>query len=321
MSTKRRSPRKNYCQSKDLIDNTNQLLLNNIVFQKRDIEAIEISPDYSKIVIYKPNAINDYFSFNVDYRNKLGSGSYSKVYKLFDNAQKVHLALKIEENDFPSEKEISDTIWKNKCGAIDEIYIGTYNENHLYLMSLAQGGTLEELKTYTSDWTLEKRKMLYKSILEQIRKQIVCLLNSGFVYSDFKLDNILVDCDQTGIKIYLGDLGSAVPNPSDNEQVATYPPPEMEEEFMNMDIEDGERGFFKIFEEKKESIISWGLGMLSFLLISDDAESNHFLFSNKYNAKKHDEAIQKLNYFYGSGFGDYLHKIPNKRKSINEAII
>ena len=164
MSTNRRSPRKNYCQSNDLIDKTNQLLLNNIVFQERDVSAIEITPDYSKIIIYKPKSLDDYFRFNVDYKHKLGSGSYSKVYKLVDNAQKVHLALKIEENDFPSEKEISDTIWKNNCGAIDEIYIGTYNEKHFYLMSLAQGGTLKELKLYTSDWLSDKKKVLYKSI-------------------------------------------------------------------------------------------------------------------------------------------------------------
>jgi serine/threonine protein kinase len=293
--------------------------LNNIIFKNRYIKNIEVSSDFKKINIFKSENSLDFFSFNIDSNNKLGEGGYSKVFRLYDIENQVQLALKIETNDFPTEKEISEKISKH-CGTINELYIlsDPEKDEHYYLMNVANCDTLYELKKYIRNYSFVSKVLLYKNIVEEIRKQVVCLYENNYIYSDFKLKNILVDYDNTGFRIYLGDLGSAVQD-SYGEQMATYPPPDVYDNYM--DIEE-DVGFFKVIDDQKQGIISWGLGMILFLLMIDDEdESDHFLYTNDYDETKHGQSIKQMNDFYGNGFGNYLSYYSDDRKSIYDKII
>tara|TARA_B110000208_G_scaffold141958_1_gene171318 strand:- start:1184 stop:1675 length:492 start_codon:yes stop_codon:yes gene_type:complete len=62
-----------------------------------------------------------------------------------------------------------------------------------------------------------KGEITLKQIVEindEIYKQCKCIhmINSEFIYTDMKLDNILYSNIDDNIKIFLGDLGSAIPN-------------------------------------------------------------------------------------------------------------
>ena len=300
-----------FCYNNDYMDMKNQKILDDILFKKRDLSYVKKVGQ--KITIKNPTSSED-FEFMISSNQKLGSGAYSTVYKLYDDKQHVQLALKEETNKFPSEQEISEILFENHCGAINEIYFKTENDVHYYFMSLAQGGTLEELKERTQNWTAQKKKQLYKSIVEKIRQQVLCLFKNGYVYTDFKLLNILVDCNN-GLKIFLGDLGSAIPN-EDNNQVATYPPPDV---IFNV-TENGkiQRGIFRVLDNQKEGITTWGLGIILYSLMK--SSTNCFVFSKTLNADKHQESIQEMNAFYGKGYGEYLNFHAENRPSIHKKI-
>lgn len=315
-STKRRSVKNTldtdgiFCNI-DNLNMKNQKILDDILFKERDLSYVKKVGN--KITIKNPNSAED-FEFMISSKQKLGSGTFSTVYKLFDEKQNVQLALKEETNEFPSEQEISEILSANHCGVINEVYFKTEDDTHYYFMSLAQGGTLEQLKKRTKNWTPTKKKQLFKSIVEKIRQQVICLYKNGYVYSDFKLSNILVDCDN-GVKIFLGDLGSAIPN-SDNNQVATYPPPDVT---FNINEEgEIEKGIFKVLDSQKEGIITWGLGIILYSLMK--SSSNCFEFSKTFDADKHRESMQEMDTFYGKGFGQYLNFHSNDRPSIDKAI-
>jgi hypothetical protein len=91
-----------------------------------------------------------------------------------------------------------------------------------------------------------------------------------------------------------------------------------------MDIEEDSeytRGCFLIPEDKKEGIISWGLGILLFLLmIEDEEESYHFLHNIDFDETKHQNNIFDMNTFYQNDFGNYLNYYSNTRKSIYDRI-
>ena len=295
------------CNNSNLyIKKKNQQILNDILFTKRrDLSFVKKVG--VKITIKIPNS-SENFNFEIDENRKLGSGTYSEVYELYDVNHQVKLALKKEDNDFPSEAKISQILWASKCDTINEVYFKTEKNYHYYFMSLAHGGTLDDLKKRTSDW--DNKKILNQFIVEKIRKQVVCLFKNGYMYSDFKLQNILVDCDNI-MKIYLGDLGSAIPNVK-GRYAATYPP---------RDLHMIEPGIFEVSNREKEGVVSWGLGILLFFMMpSSINDSNHFLYSKDYDKQKHNESIKEMDDFYGKGFGNYLKLNAKDRPSINEKI-
>jgi hypothetical protein len=69
--------------------------------------------------------------------------------------------------------------------------------------------------------------IIFLQMLESIRRQLLCLLNLGYVYTDIKLGNILYKCDDpnnlNGVRFMLGDLGSAVLD-KNGQSVFTYLP-------------------------------------------------------------------------------------------------
>ena len=292
-----------FCGRSDaIINRKNQKILDDILFVNRDMSLVTKEKKSSNIMIG---------NFILKQKKQLGAGSYSKVLEYYDEQNGVKVAFKIENAKFPSEKEISETI--QHCGAIKEVYFKSDWEknHHFYFMNVAHGGTLDDLKKRITNWDEGRRKKLIKSIVEKIRKQVVCLYNNGYVYTDFKLPNILVDCDGSGLQIYLGDLGSAIPNET-NEYVATYPPP---------DVNLNAPGIFPLkTEEEKQGVISWGLGiLLYFLMPSSTNSSNHFFFNN-YNVQKHPESIREMNDYYGGNFGNYLSDKAENRPRIFDEI-
>lgn len=300
-----------FCGRSDaIINRKNQKILDDILFVNRDMSLVKRSGNNNNNNITIGN-------FTLKQIKKLGEGSYSKVLEYYDELNGVKVAFKIENAEFPAEKEISEMI--QHCGAIKEVYFKSDVEyqNHFYFMSLAHGGTLDDLKKRINNWDEGRRKKLIKLIVEKIRKQVVCLYKKGYIYTDFKLPNILVDCDgSSGLQIYLGDLGSAIPDKYNNEYVATYPPP---------DVTQNHPGLFHLkTEEEKQGVISWGLGiLLYFLMPSSTNNFNHFNYSkDKYNVQKHPESIREMNDYYGGGnFGNYLSEEAKNRPSIFDEII
>ena len=293
-----------FCGRSDaIINRKNQKILDDILFVNRDMSLVKRGGDNDIMI----------GNFLLKKMRQLGEGAYSKVLEYYDKNSEVKVAFKIEENDFPAEKEISETI--QHCGAIKEVYFKSdaANKNHFYFMSLAHGGTLHDLKKRITNWDEGRRKKLIKSIVEKIRKQVVCLYNNGYVYTDFKLPNILVDCDGSGLQIYLGDLGSASPNET-NESVATYPPPEV--------YNRGEPGRFSLqTDDEKQGVISWGLGILLYFLMPSSAKDmNHFYYlENSYNVQKHPKSIRKMNDYYGeNNFGNYLSEKADRPSIFDE---
>ena len=308
MKMKEADINKMICNNSNLyINRKNQQILNNILFTKRDLSFVKKVG--SKITIKIPNS-SDNFHFEIDEKRKLGSGTYSQVYELYDVNHQVKIALKKEDNVFPSEAEISRILWESKCNTINEVYFKSEKDYHYYFMSLAHGGTLADLKKRTKNLDLDEKKKMNKLIVETVRKQLVCLFKNGYMYSDFKLQNILVDCDNI-MKIYLGDLGSAIPNVK-GRYAATYPP---------RDLHMIEPGIFEVSDREKEGVVSWGLGILLFFMMpSSINDSNHFLYSKDYDKQKHNESIKEMDDFYGKGFGNYLKLNAKDRPSIYDKI-
>lgn len=299
---------KKLCNQKLKINTRKQCHLDKIVFGEKFDDEFEYTGNFKTLKINK-------YVFEVKKSNQIGHGSYSKVYKLYDDEHQVKLALKIESNGFPSEKQISERLLEEGCHTVKERYIGSVGEKHHYLMNLAEG-TLEDLKDRTSDFSDEDKKELYLTIAEEVRKQVLCLLEMGFVYTDFKLANIFYDCpdnDNKSFKIYLGDLGSAITN-HNNDHVSTYPPPDINEEVT-------EKGLFKLTTQDKKAVLSWGIGILLWMLI-DPNDAYDFLFSEpKPSENLHQQIMEKMNKFYGNYFGNYLEFMGVSRRSITKQLI
>ena len=233
----------------------------------------------------------------------IGRGAYSHIYELRDERYKVSLALKVEHSQIPSEVDIIAHLEKKGCNTVQQRYIGQDNDHHYYLMNLAQG-TLENLKDNLKLMDNKQKIKFVIHIVEQIRHQIVCLYKLGYIYTDFKLDNIFYDCptDNRGhLRIFLGDLGSAVQQ-SDNKYIASYPPYE----------HANNNGRFKLkTKAEKKAVLSWGLGIIFFLLMTDEQSLSQFYFTEALTSEYYMESIGKL-----GKFRSYLSIDPQHRPSI-----
>jgi hypothetical protein len=296
------------CDNSLKINRRKQFHLESIVFGEKFENEFEHTNKFKHLKINK-------YSFDVVKSHQIGNGSYSKVYKLYDRDHQVKLALKIESNNFPSEKEISEKLLDEGCHTVKERYIGSVNNNHYYLMNLAEG-TLEDLKDKTSDYSDEQKRELYLTVTEEVRKQVLCLLELGYVYTDFKLANIFYDCpedDLKSFKIYLGDLGSAITN-HNNDHVSTYPP-------VDINDEADTKGIFNLTAKDKKAVLSWGIGIILWMFI-DPNDAYDFLYSEPIPSQSlHHRIMEKMNQFYGNYYGDYLEFMGVSRRSISKQLI
>jgi hypothetical protein len=256
---------------------------------------------------------------------KLGSGANGTVYKLYCNTYKIVLALKVEKiqsNVEPLEKNITDSLIKKSCKTLKSKYIGQFEiigkMSNCYLMELADGDLSYLKSVYKNDSDI-KTLIFFRNIIEEIRLQLVCLLNKDikniYVYTDVKLENILYRyiTEKNTIRIFLGDLGSAV---GDNNEyyIASYPPFEYK----------NNKGCFKLITlEEKKSTLSWMIGILLLLFIDNDNNNSYYFYTKiqKLSEEKHDIIVKKyISDKYGKQFSDYLNINPKNRPDIENQL-
>ena len=207
----------------------NQLVLENFLFGSSfNPSNVQFKND-GQILVIKTNNI----TFNLERAEKpLGKGSYGAVYKYTDKINKVNIALKVtQEND---EEEIANQLRQSNCSVLAVRYLDKVNIDNdymfVYFMELAEGDLEKWVNAMLNKYPYGiPRQAVYK-VCFSVWQQLSCLLKLGRFYTDMKLGNVLFKCpkpndiEENDVRFMLGDLGSAVPNPVNGVQVATYPP-------------------------------------------------------------------------------------------------
>lgn len=151
----------------------------------------------------------------------LGQGSFGKVYSAelwWGNSQYDKVAIKkLDEG-----KEEDEAVYLEKnlsiapnCGVLELVSLG----EGMYASQLADGSCDELAGWFTV--------LQAHSIVSLVRKAHTCLLAAGVDYLDLKPSNILYkwdSSDSTSVLIFIGDLGSTVPDFS-GRYVMTFEPP------------------------------------------------------------------------------------------------
>ena len=154
---------------------------------------------------------------------------------------------------------------------------GNFNPNEFYTCIIMENatGTIDQLKPI-----IKNNIRILVDILYAIVIAIQCLYDIGLYYIDIKEVNILYYYTEKGIQIILGDLGGAV---MENEKSGpSYPPYEYDSEqtFYRFQGETDEYYANKIItikpniytdrKHEKERIITWGIGILTLMLLGID---------------------------------------------------
>ena len=242
-------------------------------------------------------------NYDFDIMKKIGSGAFGTVKKIVDKKHKIVFAVKYTLSQ--EEKNIAEELNKTNCNALRMKMIGKNENKYVYVMELADGDLIH--------WYKKKQNISIKNkleIVEEIRKQIVCIFsyNNEFVYSDLKMENILYKCEQNKERFIIGDLGSAVP--IFNEYITTYPAWEL-------------RYNRALYNKKmKVATLAWQIGILLLLLIdpNDDPLLDRLYALHKETPEFIFKVIAKINSYYGSNLGNYLHPDINKRLSVFDSI-
>ena len=237
----------------------NQLALENFLFGSSfNPSNIQFKND-GKIVVIKTNLG---MVFTLERTDKpLGKGSYGAVYKYTDKINKVNIALKVtQEND---EEEIANQLRKSNCSVLAVRYLDQVNIDNdymfVYFMELAEGDLEKWVNIMLNKYPNGIPKQAVYKVCFSIWQQLSCLLKMGRYYTDMKLGNVLFKCpkpndiEENDVRFMLGDLGSAVPNPVNGIQVATYPPYEYKSEGGHLVGSD--------------SVIAWEFGILVLSLV------------------------------------------------------
>lgn len=190
----------------------------------------------------------------------LGEGSYGSVYLYEDISFKNKIVLKVEIDDEPNEKDISEHLMKNpQCNTIRVRYLFSRKNKHFYILDPLDGD-LDQLvnKLIKSRHLINIEDIWISNIMEQVRRQVVCLYQIGLYYTDLKPMNVLY-CKNFGDvndwSVHLGDLGSA--SGKDNLYISTYPPPEFKE------LE----GLVEVKSQNAKQVLTWQLGIMLLYII------------------------------------------------------
>lgn len=141
----------------------------------------------------------------------LGRGVYGHVVGYTDKYDRTY-AIKIEEKD-----GTEHTLLKKLplCGQIlSRVLAQSKKTKSWYIMLEFMNGTLDGNATYAyfKDSGLPSYTVSAAHIVEQVRRQVVCLLraNPELVYTDMKPENVLYrrNPDEKTFEVKLGDLGS-----------------------------------------------------------------------------------------------------------------
>ena len=292
-----------------------------------DLDAHFNESDFKKwsiLIDYKYHT--DEIQYVLTFEKLLGEGSYGRVYKVkisekySDN--EYFLALKVDKGD--SEYKLSKDLFM-KCDTIQNKFFYKSDPYYMYLMTLADGDLSDYKNKYLSKMTPYKAHKYILTIVEEIRKQLLCLLDNGYVYTDMKPENCLYKMINDKPKFIIGDIGGAAMD-SEGEQASTYIPYEH--------INEG-TGWTKIRDmsmKEKEDFLVWEIGIMLYTLspkVSDDNKCKfntaHFLYFSNPCDKKYDKllirASQNLEKWYGEFYKDYLDPNPNNRPCIRDKLI
>lgn len=219
----------------------------------------------------------------------IAEGNYGAVYKISDETEKIIFAAKTYFNQDDSEITILEKLnEKNiKCDILSckllktKFYDNQPNEKYISICEIYNG----ELNVNII------RKMTISTklgIILKLAKDLKCLVDKGFYYTDIKIQNTLYKCLEEKIKVILGDIGSMCDNSVDC--IATFPP------FENRDS--------PAEVTKGEKQIVWGLGILLLCLLQNKTNISSFahnFFNKNVTEEDAEKAIDKYNKSYYNG--------------------
>ena len=185
------------------------------------------------------------------YIKTIGSGGYGNISQYADTNGNY---IVVKYGNVDKDKEIIEII-KNNNNLCSELVV-KYIVGDTYIIMENANGTIDELIPVIQDNIKLCIDVLYAIIIA-----IQCLRNINLYYTDIKMENILYRYTQDGIEIILADLGG-ITYESTNDLTATYFP---YERTLNI---------YKSVQNKYDSIISWGIGMLVLNLLGMSEHSN-----------------------------------------------
>lgn len=214
-------------------------------------------------------------------KSKIGSGSYSKVYKAVDSESSIEVAIKIINTSKLSSsliQRLSKEIQILKdLDHINIIALLNYSvtEKHIYLvMDFCNGGTIgDKIGILTEESQI-------KEIIKQILDGMLYLQNKNILHRDIKPANILVTSDNV-IKIIDFGFSSDL---KDNDMYSTICGTPM---YMSPEL-------LKCESYNKKTDL-WSLGVIAYELIHHKNP-----FGNPRNISQLIESIKKKNFYYKS---------------------
>lgn len=291
-------------------NNYKQIILNEYMFNPAtNFRGMTITNEGINVVI---KGIN----YNLKKTQMIGEGTYGEVFLIEDKLHNCQLAVKIEIQErgdkfFRDESIIYKKLQQKNCKIIDINYIGVFKKDpyvsyHYHIMNKYEGDLNKLVGKVTPKQVL--------SIVNEIRKQFICLLEQDLVYADYKLANILYSCpfrnNYDNIKVYIADLGSMLIR--DEEYIATYPPYE---------YRDG-AGFFKLNTyNEKASTLSWGIGILLFNFIPNIADTIWFRYLSQISQQELSRFNKIIQDYYNLPNSNYLSSNPKTRTSLKKSLI
>ena len=192
-----------------------------------------INPDGDDPIVYFTRTDGE--SVRLTPTATLGAGGYGRVVRYnSDEAGAPDYAMKIEQGDVAdSEHGVIQALSDTRCGQIGARVVGTLRppggDQHYSLLEEMTSEVFPELvPIYRAAKGLGSNALAAAHIVEEVRKQVVCLLNSRadhrYVYTDMKMANVMFRRDPgTGdVTIKVGDLGSMTPD-EDGDYVLSIP--------------------------------------------------------------------------------------------------
>lgn len=158
--------------------------------------------------------MSDFYLINSTYKlgQKLGSGSFGKIYSAINVKTQQEVAIKIEELKSKSPQlQYEARLYQNILGdrpdlveGIPRIYYFASQKNHNLLVMDLLGPSLEDLFTACG------RKFSLKTVLmlaDQMITRIEFVHSRGYIHRDIKPDNFLIGTGKKKHMVYIIDFG------------------------------------------------------------------------------------------------------------------
>lgn len=150
-----------------------------------------------------------------------GTFGYLHVATFVDDTSKSFIIKKTKRTRLEEVDVINDYLPAANCVGVVKMKKITgkgSEEKDFVIMPKADG----DLFTLASSHLLNKHQI--NKIISVVEKALDCLLTNDTYYFDIKPANILYQCQNNTLEIFLGDMGSILP--ISKKYIATYPPPD-----------------------------------------------------------------------------------------------